>query len=137
VIGMRAGLLGSLAVSPVNSFLSRFISEEQRRMEMGVWEGSPHEVAGSKIAKKLGVEEPSERAKTLSRVAFATAYGVGWGIIYAMVRRGVPPPSDLRACRLEPPFFLLCDGALAPLFASHRLCGEFLGSRTQRSCSIT
>ena len=93
LIGMAAGFLGSVVVGPVNSFLSRFISEEQWRREMAVREGSPHDVAANKIAKRLGGKEPSERAKRLSRVAFATAYGVGWGIIYEIVRRASPPAS--------------------------------------------
>jgi hypothetical protein len=116
LIGMGAGLLGSLVVGPVNSFLSRLISEEQARREMAVREGSPHDVAAIKIAKKLGGEEPSERAKHLSRVAFAAAYGLGWGVIYALVRRAAPPATRFAGLPFGTAFFLLCDGALAPLF---------------------
>lgn len=115
-IGMGAGLLGSLVVGPVNAFLSRFVSEEQGRREMAVRDGSPHDVAANKIAKRLGGEQPSDRAKRLGRVAFGTAYGLGWGIIYAMVRRAAPPASRFAGLPFGVSFFLLCDGALAPLF---------------------
>jgi hypothetical protein len=116
LIGAGTGLLGSFVVGPVDAFLSRFISEEQRRRETAVREGSPHEVAASKIAKKLGGEHPSEQAKRLGRVAFAAAYGIGWGMIYALVRRAAPPASRFAGLPFGAAFFLLCDGALAPLF---------------------
>jgi hypothetical protein len=113
LIGIGAGLLGSVVVGPLNSFLSRFVSEQQRRREMAVREGSPHNVAAGKIAKKLG---GSEQAKRLSRVAFAAAYGLGWGVIYALVRRAAPPAARFAGLPFGAAFFLLCDGALAPLF---------------------
>jgi hypothetical protein len=128
LIGMGAGPLGSLVVGPVNSILSRFISEAQGRREMAVREGSSHDVAASKVAKKFGGEEPSERAKHLSRVAFATGYGIGWGVIYAIAWRAAPPASRFAACRLEPPSSFFAMVLWLRCFACHRLCGEFLGS---------
>ena len=62
LIGMGAGLLGGLVAGPVNSFLSWFISEKQRRRKIAIREGSSQDVASSKIAKTLRGEEPSEQA---------------------------------------------------------------------------
>ena len=80
LIGMGAGLL---AVLPSVRSILFFLGSSRRskgQREMAVREGSPHDVAANKIAKRLGGEEPSDRAKRLGRVAFATAYRVGWGL---------------------------------------------------------
>jgi hypothetical protein len=46
VTGMAAGVLADVAVTQVDKLLSRFVSEEQKRRERAVREGSPHKVGG-------------------------------------------------------------------------------------------
>lgn len=116
MIGAGAGLLGMLAVGPVNAFLSRFISEEQYRKEHAVRDASPHDLAAEKIAERFGGNPPSEQAQLLSQLAFGAAYGLAWGMIYAMLRRSAPPISRFAGLPFGSAFFFLCDGVLAPLF---------------------
>lgn len=115
LIGMGAGLVGMLAVGPLNSFLSRFISEEQWRRERAVREASPHDLAARKIAENVGGEKPGERTERLSRVGFGAAYGIVWGIVYAMLRRSAPRVSAYGGLPFGAGLFFLCDGVLAPL----------------------
>lgn len=116
LIGMGAGLVGMLAVAPVNSLLSRFVSEQQSRRERAVREASPHDLAARKIAERFGGDDPSEQTKQLSRAGFGIAYGLAWGVIYAMLRRSAPPVSRFGGLPFGAAFFVLCDGVLAPLF---------------------
>lgn len=116
LIGMGAGLLGMLAIGPVNAFLSRFISEEQSLRERAAREASPHDLAARKIAEKFAGENPSAEAKQLGRIGFGAAYGLVWGIVYAMLRRAAPPVSRYAGLPFGAGFFFLCDGVLAPLF---------------------
>lgn len=115
-MGIGSGLSGMIAVGLVNSFLSRFISEEQSRRERTVREGSPHDVAARKLAEQFGGEDPSERTKQLGKIVFGAAYGLVWGILYARLRRAAPPVSRFAGLPFGAAFFFLCDGVLAPLF---------------------
>jgi hypothetical protein len=115
VTGMVAGLIADLAVSQVDKVLHRFVSEEQKRRESAIREGSPHEVGGTKIGAKLSGRELSEAQARKAQIAFTVGYGLLWGAIYALVRRRAPRASALLGAPYAGVFFLACDGVLAPL----------------------
>jgi rhodanese-related sulfurtransferase/uncharacterized membrane protein YagU involved in acid resistance len=116
VTGLVAGLLADVAVSQVDRALGRFVSDEQRRRERAVREGSPHEVGGRKIGEKLTGRTFSEAERRKAQIAFTIGYGLLWGAIYALVRRRQPRVTALLGLPYAGAFFLACDGLLAPLF---------------------
>lgn len=101
-------MLATLCVGVVDRALSRAISPAQRARERAVREGSGHEVAGKRLARALGC---SQRA---GRLAFSAAYSVGWGALYAAARRRFPALRRPAGLRFAVPFFLACDGVIAP-----------------------
>lgn len=116
VTGMAAGVLADVAVAQVDRLLSRFVSEEQKRRERAVREGSPHKVGGTKIGEKLTGRRFHEAEKRKAQVAFTVGYGLLWGAVYALVRRRAPLATSLLGLPYAVLFYLACDGFLAPLF---------------------
>ena len=76
ITGMVAGLLADLLVSLVDYGLSRFVSEEQKRRERAVREGSPHKIGGMKIGEKITGRPLSEAEKRQAQLAFTVGYGL-------------------------------------------------------------
>jgi hypothetical protein len=114
--GVAAGLLAGAIVGQVDKLTDRLVSEEQKRREKQVREDSAHKMAGPHFARKLlGHERSEEQARRL-RAAFGISYGVMWGLIYTGLRKQLPMVSKYMGLPFAVPFFLACDGALAPLF---------------------
>jgi rhodanese-related sulfurtransferase len=116
VTGMAAGLVGNVAVSLVDAVLTRLVSEEHKRRERRVREGSPHEVGGKRIGEKLAGRTLSATEKREAQIAFTVAYGVLFGALHALTRRRAPRATSLMGLAYGAGFFLACDGLLAPLF---------------------
>ena len=115
LVGAGAGLLASVVTGLCDRLLDPLISDEQRAREKLVRAGSPHQLAGPTAATKLlgrGLTAGEERA---SQTAFAGVYGLGWGLLHAAVRRQVPQVRRFAGLPFAVPFFLLCDGLIAPL----------------------
>lgn len=127
--GLAAGLIASLATAPVDKALKRLVSDEQKRRERAVREGSPHEVGGTKIGERLTGTRLSQRQKREAQLAFTAGYGLLWGAIYALVRRRIPRATSFFGLPYAVAFFLACDGTLAPLFRMtpglHRIPWQF------------
>ncbi len=113
-IGALAGVLASIAVAPVDRLLDRWVPSDPRRRERQVRRGSPHAIAGPTAARELLGRRLSRAEERGSRLAFSAAYGVGWGILHALVRARIPFVSRLGGLPFALPFFVLCDGAIAP-----------------------
>src|SRR5262249_29079068 len=69
----------------------------------------------ARLANKLGHGDPGPIARVAGGVLFATAFGVGWGLIYGALRRRYPVVSKAGGLAFAVPFFALCDGVVAPL----------------------
>ncbi len=113
--GVGAGLLAGVAVAAVDRVTERLVSEEQKRREKEVREDSAHKLAGPHFARKILGREPTETEKRRSRMIFGVAFGVMWGIIHAAARRNIPAAGKFGGLPFAVPFFLACDGGMAPL----------------------
>jgi rhodanese-related sulfurtransferase/uncharacterized membrane protein YagU involved in acid resistance len=116
VTGLAAGIIANLVVAPVDRALSTLVSEERKRRERAVREGSPHKVAGHKVGERVTGRRFSERQRRKARMAFTLGYGLAFGAVYAAIRRRVPPARSGLGLPYGVAFFFACDGFLAPLF---------------------
>lgn len=113
--GIAAGLLAGVVTGRADRLGDRLVSERQKRREKQVREASAHKVAGPHFARKLLGHELSETQARRARAAFGAGYGVMWGLIHAGLREKYPSLSRFVGLPFAVPFFLGCDGAIAPL----------------------
>lgn len=113
--GAATGLLADAVVSQINPQLDQLISIEQRRREKQVREASAHDVAGVRIGEKALGRKLSDTEKRKAKLGFTIAYGIAWGVIYSIVRNGIPRSSRFIGLPFGIAFFFACDGVLAPL----------------------
>ena len=113
--GLAAGLVAMAAAAGMDKLLAPLVSDEQKRRERAVREGSPHKVGGAKIGERLSGRHFSADERRKAQLAFTAGYGLLWGAIYALVRRRVPLATSFYGAPFAVAFFLACDGALAPL----------------------
>jgi hypothetical protein len=116
LIGVAAGLLAGMATGVTDRLLGRLVSGEQKRRDRMVREGSPHEVAGPRFGEKIAGHQLDKEGNRQAKTIFNIAYGIGWGLVYAGVRRRFPRLSHPAALPFGVLFFAACDGMLAPLF---------------------
>jgi hypothetical protein len=115
LVGVAGGLAAGLVTAAVDRLLDPLVSAEQKRRERRVRRGSPHAVAGPRAARKLLGRRPSAGEERLASAAFTGLYGVVWGLVYTLVRRRLPRAARLVGLPFAVPFFLACDGGIAPL----------------------
>ena len=115
LIAAAGGLLAMAVTGRVDRLLDRLVSPKQKIRDRLVREGTAHEMAGPYFARKLTGKELGEGGKKRARTLFSLAYGIGWGLIYAGVRKKVPAVSRLAGLPFSIPFFFACDGLIAPL----------------------
>lgn len=113
--GAAAGLLAGAVVGQVDRLLDRFISPAQRRREKRVRVTTPHRLAGPLFAERISGRALSKSGEQWAQAVFNVAYGVGWGLVYAAVRRRFPQLARAGGLPFAVPFFLVCDGVIAPL----------------------
>ena len=106
--GAAAGVVGMVASGAADRVLDRLIAAGTKRGRR-----SGHAVAADAFARRLFGDD--ERSLRRGRVLFHGLYGVGWGIAYAALRRRVPSVARAAGLPFAVPFFLACDGAIAPL----------------------
>ena len=99
----------------VDRALDPYVATEQKLREKAVRRGSPHEVVGPLVARKLFGRRPTPLQRRASKLAFGLGYGLLWGAIHALARRSFPTVSRPLGVPFAVPFFLACDGAVAPL----------------------
>jgi rhodanese-related sulfurtransferase len=114
VTGMLAGLAGDAAVALTDKALGALVSDEQKRRERAVREGSPHEVGGKRVGAKLLGHSLSRASERKAQVAFTIGYGIVFGALYALTRRRIPGAKKLLGLPFGIGFFFACDGLLAP-----------------------
>jgi len=113
--GVAAGVLAGAAVGLLDRLTDRLVSEKQKRREKEIREDSAHKMAGPHFARKILGREPSETETRRARMIFGVAYGVMWGLIHAGLRGKFPSLAKFRGVPFALPFFLACDGGMAPL----------------------
>ncbi|MBJ6725005.1 DUF1440 domain-containing protein [Geomesophilobacter sediminis] len=116
LLGMAAGLFAGAVSGLSDRLLDRMVSREQKARDRLVRRAPAHQLAGPYFARKItGRQLLSKRQRKAARLAFSVVYGIGWGMIYGVLRRKVPVISRLAGLRFGLPFFLACDGTIAPL----------------------
>lgn len=114
-VGAAAGVIATIASGLGDALLKLLVTEEQRRRERRVRPGSPHDIAGPRLARRLTGHELTGGKRLLARIAFSGAYGVVWGMLHALLRRQVPRAREGAFAALGAgAFFLACDGMIAP-----------------------
>lgn len=115
LIGAGAGIVATAVTGGVDRFLSGYVSTTQRLRERRVRRRSAHAEAAWRVGQSIGGRWPSRRARRTGSILFGTGYGALWGVIYAAVRRQAPVVSSGAGVPFAVPFFLACDGLIAPL----------------------
>lgn len=115
LIGAASGLLASAVVGQVDKLTDRLVSKKQKRREKRVRPDSAHKVAGPHFARKILGHEISRKEERRARAAFGVTYGLMWGLVYAGLRERFPTLRRYLGLSFAVPFFLGCDGGLAPL----------------------
>lgn len=118
LVAVAAGLVAGAVSGATDRFFDRFVSEQQKRRERRVREGSAHQVAGPHIASKLMGRRLDEPEKRRARKLFGVAYGLGWGLIHGSLRKRFPALSRFGGLPFAIPFFFACDGFIAPLIGA-------------------
>lgn len=113
--GIAAGLIAGAVVGQSDKVLDKLVSKRQKRQDRWVRKGSAHEMAGPHFARKITGKRIDKKEERQARVIFNLAYGIGWGLIYAGLRRKYPGVARLAGLPFAIPFFFACDGTLAPL----------------------
>lgn len=115
VAGAAAGLVANAVVKVADPFLSRLISDEQKRRQKMVRDASPHDIAGITIAEKVSGEKLNRAQQRNAQRAFSLMYGLGWGLAYAALRKRLPWVTRAAGLPFGIAFFAACDGMIAPL----------------------
>ena len=113
--GIAAGLIAGVVAGQSEKILNNFVSRQQKRQDHRVRQGSAHEVAGPYFARKITGKKLNSKEEKRAKTVFNLAYGIGWGLIYAGLRKKYPVVARLGGLPFAIPFFFACDGTLAPL----------------------
>jgi len=110
-----AGLVAMAVTAAADPLLELMVTDRARRRERRVRKGSAHDVAGRVFARRALGRRPTQREARGSQVAFTLGYGLLWGLVHGAARRRFPAASRAGGLGFAVPFFLLCDGVIAPL----------------------
>ena len=87
--GALAGMLGTIAMGPVGNTLYKFESEEKKKREEALRKEMPFETLAGRLIE-LGGGKPTKERKEKLGVVVHWGYGIGWGVLYAALRKRVP-----------------------------------------------
>ncbi|MBT1071267.1 DUF1440 domain-containing protein [Pelotalea chapellei] len=110
-----AGLVATVFTGLTDRLLDRCVSKEQKKRDHRVRKGTAHEIAGPYFAEKIMGRKLGECGRKRAKATFSVTYSIGWGMIYAMLRKKYPQLSRAAGLPFAIPFFFACDGLMAPL----------------------
>jgi hypothetical protein len=85
LLGVAAGALGTLSMSPARTAIARFQSREDKRREAEAsWPDKSPARAAKKVAEPLGIELADPK---LAGHVISWTYGTMWGAAYALMTR--------------------------------------------------
>ena len=113
--GIAAGLIAGAVAGQSEKLLNGLVSHQQKRQDRRIREGSAHEMAGPYFARRITGKKLNKKEEKRAKAIFSVAYGIGWGLIYATLRKKYPDIGRLGGLPFAIPFFFVCDGTLAPL----------------------
>jgi hypothetical protein len=85
VLGALAGIAGTLAMSPVTSWLYRRESAATRRREEAIRTEPPFQTLAARVVETVGLE-PTQRRKQVVASLLHWGYGMAWGALYVVGR---------------------------------------------------
>lgn len=115
ITAVATGLVATAVTGLSDKLLGRLVSREQKQRDRQVREGTAHEMAGPFFAEKLTGKRLGEKGQKRARTIFSITYSLMWGMIYAGMRKKAPQLSRFAGLPFAIPFFLACDGLIAPL----------------------
>lgn len=110
-----AGLVATAVTGVTDRLLDRLVSDKQKKRDRLVRKGTAHEMAGPVFLEKITGRKPDRQEQKRARTAFSITYSLVWGMIYGELRKKVPPLAKAAGLPFAIPFFLACDGLIAPL----------------------
>lgn len=113
--GVVAGLIAGGIAGQSDRLLDRYVSKEQKRRDKKVRKAPAHEMAGPYFVRKITGKRLSRKQEQHAKQGFGLAYGIMWGLIYAVARKKAPALARWGGIPFGIPFFLACDGMMAPL----------------------
>lgn len=113
--GAASGLVAGAVTGRADRFMDRFVSAEHKKRDRRVRAAPAHQMAGPFFGRKIKGRRLNRREKKKAQALFSIAYGIGWGLIYAALRRKFPRLSRWGGLPFAVPFFFACDGTIAPL----------------------
>ncbi len=88
--GVLAGALATIAMEPVTEFLYAHEDDQHKKREEELRKQySPLATLAARLIELVGAEPTEERKQRLATVLH-WAYGMGWGVLYAALRRRLP-----------------------------------------------
>lgn len=87
--GALAGVLGTIGMEQVTNFLYQHEDEAHKKSEEELRKESALAVLAARLIELIGAE-PTERRKQQLGTALHWIYGMGWGVLYALLRRRAP-----------------------------------------------
>ncbi|BCS53352.1 DUF1440 domain-containing protein [Geobacter sp. SVR] len=115
LLAAAAGLVAGAVTGQSDRFMNRFVSIRHKLRDRLVREAPAHQLAGPFLASRIIGRRLSRQEKKRARAAFFAAYGTGWGLIYAGMRKRYPRLARMGGLPFAVPFFFFCDGFMAPL----------------------
>ena len=87
--GALGGFLGTRAMEPVTALLYEHEDEADKRREEELRKEPPFQTLAGRLLELVGVEPSEDRKKKLGMMVH-WGYGIGWGVLYAFLRKRVP-----------------------------------------------
>lgn len=115
ITAVAAGLAASAVTGLSDKILGLLVSREQKQRDSRLREGTAHEMAGPYLAQKITGHPLDKKGRKRARTLFSFAYSLMWGVVYAGFRKKAPKLSKFAGVPFAIPFFLACDGLIAPL----------------------
>lgn len=115
ITGVVSGLVAGGVAGESDQLLDRFVSKEQKRRDKKVRKAPAHEIAGPYFVRKVTGKKLSRKQEQRAKQGFGLIYGILWGLIYAAARKKAPRLARWGGIAFGVPFFLACDGMMAPL----------------------
>ncbi len=109
--GAIGGIVGTVMMEQVTTFLYRFESEEKKKKEESLRTEEPPQVMARKLAGAAGVELSEENRAAFGQILH-WGYGMTWGALYGILRQRVPVLSSAAGLPFGILFTLIGDEAL-------------------------
>ena len=106
--GAVGGAVGTLVMEQAGNLLYALESDAKREREEALRSKPPYQVMAEKAGRAVGRELTEDQAGRAG-TALHWAYGLGWGVLYALVRKRARPLARAGGLPFAALFFLVGD----------------------------